>query len=126
MIRLWVAVIVGVLIAGANAWADDLKVVRVTSKTLTLYTDAQASGVVQKLAGSEVVVPAGGIAVAAYDEPHMMLKITVNGQTGWVEAHRVETNQPPSVTVVCDKRAMPQATASARNAGEHGTCARKR
>lgn len=126
MTRVWLAVLIGPLIAGASAWADDLRVVRVTSKTLTLYTDAAASGVVQKLASSEVTVPAGGIAVAAFDEPHMMLKVTINGQTGWVEAHRVETNQPPSVTVVCDKRAMPQATASARNAGEHGTCARKR
>ena len=126
MTRVWLAVLVGLLIAGASAWADDLRVVRVTSKTLTLYTDAAASGVVQKLASSEVTVPPGGIAVAAFDEPHMMLKVTINGQTGWVEAHRVETNQPPSVTVVCDKRAMPQATASARNAGEHGTCARKR
>lgn len=122
---LWI-LIVGILVSAGSAWADDLRVVRIVSKSVTLYSDAAASGVVQKFTSDQISVPPGGLAVASFDEATMMLKITVNGQTGWVEAHRVETNQPPTVTVVCDKRAMPQASASARNAGERGTCAGKR
>lgn len=126
MTRLWVVLLIGLLVTAGNAQADELRVTRIVAKTLTLYTDAKGNGVVQKFSGDQVSVPAGGIKVVAYDEAARMIKITVNGRTGWVEAHRVETSQPPSVTVVCDKAAMPQATASARNAGEHGTCARKR
>ncbi|MFZ1414836.1 MAG: hypothetical protein WAS73_09710 [Defluviicoccus sp.] len=118
--------IIGLLMSAGIAQADDLRVVRIVSKTVTLYTNAEASGVVQKFTSDQLSVPPGGLSVAAFDEATMMLKITVNGQTGWVEAHRVETNKPPSVTVVCDRRSLPQATAAARNAGERGTCAGKR
>ncbi len=126
MTRLLWILIVGILVSAGSAWADDLRVVRIVSKSVTLYSDAAASGVVQKFTSDQISVPPGGLAVASFDEATMMLKITVNGQTGWVEAHRVETNQPPTVAVVCDKRAMPQASASARNAGERATCAGKR
>lgn len=126
MTRLSWLLIIGLLMSAGIAQADDLRVVRIVSKTVTLYTNAEASGVVQKFTSDQLSVPPGGLSVAAFDEATMMLKITVNGQTGWVEAHRVETNKPPSVTVVCDRRSLPQATAAARNAGERGTCAGKR
>ncbi|MDG4603916.1 MAG: hypothetical protein P9C48_05225 [Defluviicoccus sp.] len=126
MTRLVGLLIVGLLMCAGAAWADDLRVVRIVSKSVTLYTDAAASGVVQKFTSDQIIVPSDGLKVASFDEATMMLKITVNGQTGWVEAHRVETNQPPTVAVVCDKRTMPQSNASARNAGERGTCAGKR
>ena len=126
LLVLMVTAVVGAVAAADSAQADDLRIIRVVAKTLPLFADAEASSEKARFPRDQVVLPSGGLAVDAVNEPLMMLKITVNGQTGWVEAHRVETNRPPTVAVVCDKRALPQAGAAARNAGERGTCAQRR
>lgn len=106
---------------------DDLLVIRITAKTLPLYADAAGSSEVVRFTRDQISVPAGGLAVQDFDKARMMLKITVNGETGWVEAHRVETNRPPSLMGdVCDRSSLPPSSSSARNAGERGTCSKRR
>lgn len=101
------------------AFAAELHVTEVQSRTLKLYKNADGKGgVIARFSKDEVTVP---IAIQEKSDRKTYL-VEINGQTGWVPARAVRTNEARDVKVHCSQMAGAQALGPTRGLGDGKGC----
>jgi hypothetical protein len=109
------------LVISGLAAGDELPTVVAVQakKTLKLYASPDGTGgIVASISGDQVTTPVPVEQVSS----NLMLKVTINGQTGWIQAHTVKTDKPPSVTIRCDPLLTDLEPGGTRGLGEEGEC----
>jgi len=116
MFRLARLLLAAALVAAAvpSAIAQDLKITEVRAPVLMLWADTEGSSVVAEIPKGDVTTPVPVESVSK----NLMLRATVNGQTGWVFGHHVKTNSPVKMTAECDPSVSKAEVGAVRGLGE--------
>ena len=116
MFKLSSLLLAGILVAVAapTTFAEDLKIVEVRAPVLMLWGDTEGSSLIAEVAKSDVAIPL----LVEKVSKNLMLKATVNGQTGWVFGHHVKTNSKVKMSAECDPNVSSEQVGAVRGLGE--------